>query len=560
MTNKKKVTRRDFLKLGGLAAVSLPTINQVGRIENDDLLESEEAYGGFLVRRLVDDDPPFIIDEANYQRFDSTNVIFSRNMWDQEYIQKVSAVEKAYALGDPGYEQFDVALNDAAMFCAAYNGTVSAAPMTGRHDGLLALDPGVPPSPVGVKYEGRWDHSTKTPEEVAQIVKKAALFLGASLVGVAPFNEKWIYSDYFDMDTLGAVPIEITEVEEVVLPEGQVSRAEAGEMIQTKLKSMEGSEIKELMIDVTQSEESPPPGAPPIAIIKAMPASQFKDMVSMFITLPTNTLRIMIEKLGMEIEIADVDPGESAVPRYLEDGTLAIPETMQNVIVLAFEMDFDSIETSPAAQSESATLQGYSKMAITAGSLAKFIKGLGYNAIPCGNNTGISVPQAIEAGLGESARNGIMITPKYGPRVRLAKVITDLPMATDKPIKFGVEEFCNVCMKCAELCPTQAISYGDKTMEGSTISNNPGVLKWSVNPEECYYSWAANSSGCGVCIRVCPFNKPEGWLHDATRILIGAKSGSLDNLMVKLDDASGYGKPEPNFNFWESDNFIHIKE
>ena len=96
-------------------------------------------------------------------------------------------------------------------------------------------------------------------------------------------------------------------------------------------------------------------------------------------------------------------------------------------------------------------------------------------------------------------------------------------------------------------------------MDGSTISNNPGVLKWSINPEKCYLSWEAHGSGCGMCIRVCPFNKPEGWLHDATRILIGAKVGSLDNLLVNLDDASGYGTPEPKFGFWDSTNFIHIK-
>jgi len=278
----------------------------------------------------------------------------------------------------------------------------------------------------------------------------------------------------------------------------------------------------------------------------------------MFTKMPSAILRIMAEKLELDFEIANVDAGESAKPRYLEDGTLAIPETMKTVIVLAFEMDHDSIEAAPTIQGDLGTMDGYSKMAITAGSLAQFIRGLGYNAIPCGNNTGISVPQAIEAGLGEGARNGILITPKYGPRVRLAKVITDLPMAFDKPIKFGVEEFCKVCKKCAELCPTQAISFEEKTMEPTTISTSSGVLKWSVNAEDCYVGWTANGSGCGQCIRVCPFNKPEGWLHEATRILIGAKTGSLDSILVKLDDTSGYGA-EPKFGFWESEKFMHIK-
>jgi len=304
-----------------------------------------------------------------------------------------------------------------------------------------------------------------------------------------------------------------------------------------------------------------PPGAPAPGMLKMLPDAQVKKMVGKFTSFPTPMLRLFIEKLEMDVVITDVDPGDSVIPRYLDDESLAIPETMKTVIVFAVEMDYDTIDAAPTAMSNGGPQQGYSKMAITAGSVAAFIRDLGYNAIPCGNNTGVSVPMAIEAGLGEGARNGILVTPKYGPRVRLGKVITDLPMAYDKPISFGVEEFCKVCKKCAELCPSQAISYGEKTMEASTISTNPGVLKWSANAEDCYTSWKANGSGCSVCVRVCPFNKPdEGWLHEATRILIGAKSGSLDSIMVKLDDASGYGKKEPNLDFWEKDNYIHIKD
>ena len=42
--------------------------------------------------------------------------------------------------------------------------------------------------------------------------------------------------------------------------------------------------------------------------------------------------------------------------------------------------------------------------------------------------------------------------------------------------------------------------------------------------------------------------------------LIGADSGSLDRLLVKLDDASGFGQRPPGFGFWESDDHIHIKK
>jgi len=552
------MNRRDFLKMGGITAVSLPLITKVGQIGNEALLESEEAYGGFLVRSLAEGESTIEVDDAIYQRFDATNVIFSRNVWDEDYIKRVDETELAFKPNDPGYSQLDAALSGAANFLGGYDGTNS--PLTGRHGGILGLNPSAL-SKDSLTFEGPWDYNQFTSEEVAGFVKKAALFLGASLVGIAPLNERWIYSHSYDMLAGGRAPIEFTEVVVPELPEGQVSLQEAGQRIKTEMQKLEGEEIKAILMDVMGNIDPSllPADAPPVGMIKILPASQFKDNVSKFLTMPKPILDMFAVKLGMDFEIANVDLGESAKPRYLEDGTLAIPETMQNVIVLAFEMDYDSIESAPTVQGDIGTMDGYAKMAITAGSLAQFIRKLGYNAIPCGNNTGVSVPQAIEAGLGEGGRNGILITPKYGPRVRLSKVITDLPMAFDKPIKFGVKEFCEVCKKCAKECPTQAIPYDKQTMEPATISNNPGVLKWSVNPEDCYIGWTANGSGCGMCIKTCPFNKPDSWLHDATRILIGAKVGALDNILVKLDDASGFGKPEPADIFWQSDRFIHIK-
>ena len=52
-----------------------------------------------------------------------------------------------------------------------------------------------------------------------------------------------------------------------------------------------------------------------------------------------------------------------------------------------------------------------------------------------------SIPIAIDAGLGELGRNGLLVTPKYGPRVRLAKILTNMPLVPDSPIRFGVTEF-----------------------------------------------------------------------------------------------------------------------
>ena len=89
----------------------------------------------------------------------------------------------------------------------------------------------------------------------------------------------------------------------------------------------------------------------------------------------------------------------------------ALPAEYQYAVALAIEMDYTAIQCSPAGPSSAATGLGYSKMAFIAGLLAHYIRGLGYKAIACGNDTACSIPIAIDAGLGEIARNGLLITP-----------------------------------------------------------------------------------------------------------------------------------------------------
>jgi ferredoxin len=34
-----------------------------------------------------------------------------------------------------------------------------------------------------------------------------------------------------------------------------------------------------------------------------------------------------------------------------------------------------------------------------------------------------------------------------------------------------------------------------------------GVKKWTVDAEKCFGFWSKQGTECGICIRVCPFNK-----------------------------------------------------
>ena len=56
---------------------------------------------------------------------------------------------------------------------------------------------------------------------------------------------------------------------------------------------------------------------------------------------------------------------------------------------------------------------------------------------------------------GEYGRNGLLITPEFGPRLRIGKIFTNLPMVHDRPVRFGVKEFCDICRLCAKNCPAK---------------------------------------------------------------------------------------------------------
>jgi reductive dehalogenase len=170
-------------------------------------------------------------------------------------------------------------------------------------------------------------------------------------------------------------------------------------------------------------------------------------------------------------------------------------------------MPYEVVKTYPSALAGVAPGFGYSKDAVILQTVAQFIRNLGYEAIASLNDTAQAIPYAIQAGLAEYGRNGLAITKEFGPRVRFGKIFTNLPLAHDLPIEFGVKGFCNICRKCADSCPAKAISFDEPSDKILNISNIKGVKKWTVDAEKCFSIWANQGTECGICIRVCPYNK-----------------------------------------------------
>lgn len=468
MSKKQGLDRRDFLKMAGLAGITLPAAKVVGKLGNSELIASKEEYGDFLIRQTSDDNPAYLIDNSRYKRYNQRHTVFCRLHWDTK-IQEAEAPYRSVSSehiknNDPGFTRLDYAFYNAAWTVAGALGSNNGSTGWGN-GGLFSWQ----------SLRGRmptkepWKPSDWNPHELSMMVKKAARFYGASLAGITEFDRRWIYSHRYNE---------------------QASR----------------------------KNPNPPAGQEPPILFE------------------------------------DVDG-----PHEREDKSLVIPNSMKYVIALAFEMDRDGIETSIAGPAAAATGNGYSRMAFTASCLAEFIRGLGYQAIPSGNCTGLSIPFAVDAGLGELGRLGMLITPKYGPRVRLAKVITNMPLVPDRPISFGAAEFCEICGKCAKSCPGGAISEEKRTYEAIDISNNPGIYKWPVNQPRCHLVWSQEGMDCAKCISVCPFQKPESWVHDLTRILMGVKSGPINRLLLKLDDASSFGRQVHPRAFWKKERYIHIK-
>jgi len=237
-------------------------------------------------------------------------------------------------------------------------------------------------------------------------------------------------------------------------------------------------------------------------------------------------------------------------PGLVEDRSLVIPAAMKYVLVIIHEMEEEGIATAPTLTHMATTWHSYSNIAFTTQAIAEFIRALGYHAIPSANDTALNIPLAIDAGLGELGRNAKLIHPVFGPRCRISKVITDLPLSSDGPISFGVTAFCDACKKCAKKCPVDAIPRGERSYEPAGDFNSRGVLCWQMDHARCREFWVKAGTNCGLCIQSCAYNKPKGPLHWLVKSTISTLP-VLNSVIVQADDLFGYGKPVPSAHFWQ---------
>ncbi len=207
--------------------------------------------------------------------------------------------------------------------------------------------------------------------------------------------------------------------------------------------------------------------------------------------------------------------------------------TLDHRYAIAFtvEMDHGIMAQAPEAPVVMESAREYVQMGVIGLKLGYLIRSLGYPARAHidGNYRVIAPLVARDAGLGEIGRMGILITPNLGPRVRLGVVTTDLPLMPDpQSDDTSVLDFCRICVKCAENCPSGAIPIGDR-------AEVEGALRWRINADQCFRYWNTIGTDCGICMSVCPYSHPDNWGHNLVRWAVRG-SGAARRVVLRLDD------------------------
>ncbi len=219
-----------------------------------------------------------------------------------------------------------------------------------------------------------------------------------------------------------------------------------------------------------------------------------------------------------------------------------IMPTAKSVIVGASRMIPSAVEASSRniRFAQFSTLGLYQELNRISYRICKFLDDLGYLSVAVPTFLPIDMHKnygivsdvslrhaAVQAGLGTFGTNRLLLTEKFGPRVRLMAVLTDAPLEVDGK---SDHDYCDGCDLCVEHCPAEAIST-DGTIDIRKCSRVvlrfalPGLVRFSrsltglsrtdlkealKSPELAEY-WQNLSTGifynCAECVSVCPVGK-----------------------------------------------------
>lgn len=184
-------------------------------------------------------------------------------------------------------------------------------------------------------------------------------------------------------------------------------------------------------------------------------------------------------------------------------------------------MDKEKIDKAPTLTASDEVNKVYSVLGLAVNDIARWLRQK--HGIKCQSNHpsgGLvdTTPLAAKAGMGWQGCDGLLITPQYGQRQRIAPIFIQNKLFefTDNNDHVWIEEFCKTCRKCQRSCPTKAI-YSEKQ---PGIQNIPGInqTRTCIDRLKCYPQFI-KTPGCGICIKVCPFSQGENSYEKIRRSL-----------------------------------------
>lgn len=190
--------------------------------------------------------------------------------------------------------------------------------------------------------------------------------------------------------------------------------------------------------------------------------------------------------------------------------TFDIPQKF--VIMIGVSMDYNELKQAPEIPAAVEVIRQYDRGHKVSRAITGWIHEQGWEAASLGGTGNVPIlliPPALACGFGELGKHGSVINRKFGSTLRLAAVITDLPMICDEVDSFNVDNFCINCRACENACPPDAISPAKQMVRGAN--------KWYVNFDKCLPFFNENI-GCAICLASCPWSRP----------------GVADNLIQKL--------------------------
>jgi reductive dehalogenase len=229
-------------------------------------------------------------------------------------------------------------------------------------------------------------------------------------------------------------------------------------------------------------------------------------------------------------------------------GTPIVPDHDQAISMIV-DQGFDTTEGTSGDDwiAVAQSMRAYLRFSLLGGVIARQIRNLGYKAKAHTVMDGevLQPPLLLLSGLGEVSRIGeVILNPFLGPRLKSGVVTTDMPLAHDKPIDFGLQSFCDSCNKCARECPSGAITAGPKLMFN-------GYEIWKSDSQKCttYRITTPGGAMCGRCMKTCPWNL-EGIFAEKPFRWAAMKLPKAAPALAKLDDALGNGEMNPAKKWW----------